>query len=189
MALQAVPLLFTPSLIVSMLAAEPRRMTDLEAYFSRSSALLLLAFAVLNLLLTGLLPVANSWDSITSSAGGGADSEGLSKNPYAFPTLVVTTTYHALTAFYIYMQIAHRGSFAFYAGLVFSTALFCMGMWVIVFGSEKGKISKRTGADKRTSGFPFENKESAREKKREEKEKEKEKSKRRSVPRTTSSRG
>jgi hypothetical protein len=26
-----------------------------------------------------------------------------------------------------------------------------------MFGSDKGRISRRTGADKRTSGFPFKN--------------------------------
>lgn len=167
----------TPKLIVSMLASEPRPMTDLEAYLSRSLALLLLAFAALSLLLTGAIPLSNSIsENITAT-----DSDGMSKDPYAYPTLVVTTIYHALTAFYLYTQIAYRGSFGFGAGLLASTVLFCMGMWVMLFGSEKGKISKKTGADKRTSNFPFQNTESAKEKKKE--------SKRKSVARTTSSRG
>lgn len=42
-----------------------------------------------------------------------------------------------------------------------------MGLWVLLFGSEKGRISKKTGADKRTSNFPFNNQESAKEKKKE----------------------
>lgn len=62
-----------------------------------------------------------------------------------------------------------------------------------MFGSEKGRVSKSTGADKRTGNFPFENKESAREKKREGKEKEREREgkegKRRSILRTSSTRG
>ncbi|KAK5120570.1 hypothetical protein LTR85_006226 [Meristemomyces frigidus] len=176
-AVQALPLLLTPKLIVSMLATDPRPMTDLEAYFSRSLALLLLAFAVTCLLLTGAIPLTNSIaDNVT-----GTDSDGTSKDPYAYPTLVVTTTYHALSAFYLYTQIAYRGSFGFGAGLLFSASLFCLGVWVTLFGSEKGKISKKTGADKRTSNFPFSNTESAKEKKKE--------SKRKSVARTTSSRG
>jgi len=36
-------------------------------------------------------------------------------------------------------------------------AFAAIGLWCILFGTEKGKISKRTGADKRTSGFPFKN--------------------------------
>lgn len=33
------------------------------------------------------------------------------------------------------------------------------GLWNVMFGSDKGHISKRSGADKRTSGFPFKNNE------------------------------
>ncbi|KAK4540545.1 hypothetical protein LTR36_009075 [Oleoguttula mirabilis] len=176
-ALQALPLLLTPKLIVSMLATDPRPMTDLEAYLSRALALLLLAFAATSLLLTGAIPLTNSIaENVT-----GTDSEGLSKDPYAYPTLVVTTAYHALSAFHLYTQIAYRGSFAFGAGLLCSASLFGLGLWVTLFGSDKGKISAKTGADKRTGNFPFANAESAREKKKE--------SKRKSVARTTSSRG
>lgn len=33
-----------------------------------------------------------------------------------------------------------------------------MGLWCLLFGgSNSGHISRRTGADKRTSGFPFAN--------------------------------
>lgn len=32
-----------------------------------------------------------------------------------------------------------------------------MGLWCLLFGDDKGHISKRTGADKRTSGWPFGN--------------------------------
>ena len=156
-----------------MLATDPRPMTDLEAYLSRALAFALIAFAVLSLLMTGAIPLTNGIaENVT-----GTDDEGLSKDPYAFPTLVVTTTYHALTAFYLYTQISYRWSFGFGSGLVFSTALFCLGVWVTMFGSEKGRISKTTGADKRTSNFPFTNKESAKEMKKERKEEEKEKKK------------
>lgn len=48
-----------------------------------------------------------------------------------------------------------------------------------MFGSGKARVSKSTGADKRTSGFPFSNSEGASGKKKE-KEKEKE-SKRKSL--------
>jgi hypothetical protein len=178
-----------------LLASEPRRITEVETYLSRSLALILLAFAALNLLLTGILPVTDSLEQATKES----DAEGLSKDPYALPTVVVSTIYHAASAFYAYTQITYRGmSFAFTAGLTLSAALFCVGMWVILFGSEKGRISKKTGADKRTGNYPFVNEESARqikkeakEKEREEKEKEKEKKngKRRSVQRTWLSRG
>lgn len=58
-------------------------------------------------------------------------------------------------------------SFAFTAGLVGNGALFCFGTWTLLFGADAGRVSKSTGADKRTSGFPFGNSEAAREKKRE----------------------
>jgi hypothetical protein len=173
-----------------MLASEPRRITDLETYLSRSQGLLLLSFSALSLLLTGVIPSTNSWDATSSS-----DNASLSANPYAFPTVVVTATYHALTAFYIYTQITSGFTFGFGAGLFVSATLFCVGVWVILFGSEKGRISKKTGADKRTGNWPFENKESAREIKKEAKredkearreEREKERSKRKSVARTSS---
>lgn len=152
-------------------------MTDLESYFARALALLLLAFAATCLLLTGVIPLTNSIAENVMDT----DSDGNSKDPYAYPTLVVTMAYHGISTFHLYTQIAYRGSFGFGAGLFFSAVLFGMGVWVTLFGSEKGRISKRTGADKRTGNFPFANAESAREKKRE--------SKRRSVARTGSSRG
>nr|POE50128.1 hypothetical protein CFP56_71591 [Quercus suber] len=175
LALQSLPLLFTPGLIVSLLASEPRRMTDLETYFSRSLGSAFLLIAALNLLLTGSIPLSSSAAAGVVNA---IDSNGLSKDPYAYPTLIVTTVYHALIAFYIYANLQWTApggwSFALGAGLVLSTLLFCMGMWTVMFGTEAGRVSKKTGADKRTSNFPFENKESAREIKKKDKESEKE---------------
>lgn len=64
-------------------------------------------------------------------------------------------------------------SFGFGSGLVLSGGLFCFGVFVCLFGDDKGRISKTTGADKRTSNFPFTNTESATAKKKEEKSKRK----------------
>lgn len=36
-----------------------------------------------------------------------------------------------------------------------------MALWIVLFGTGGGRISRKTGADKRTSNFPFGNKESA----------------------------
>jgi hypothetical protein len=59
-----------------------------------------------------------------------------------------------------------------------------------MFGSEKGRVSKSTGADKRTGNFPFTNAESSKEKRREKKERDssdkESKSSRRSMARTKS---
>ncbi|KAI7230003.1 hypothetical protein KC330_g7182 [Hortaea werneckii] len=171
--LQALPLLLTPKLIVSMLAKDARPITDLEAYLSRSLALGLLAFALLVILLTGAVPLTGGIEENVK----GTNGDGLSKDPYAYPTLLVTTGYHALTAFYLYTQVTGRWTFGLGAGLIFSSILFCFGVWVTIFGSEKGRISKTTGADKRTSNFPFGNTESAKSKKKESKDEKKDEAK------------
>ncbi|KAK5114941.1 hypothetical protein LTR62_002100 [Meristemomyces frigidus] len=203
--LQALPLLFTPSLIVSLLASGTRDVTDLETYLCRSSALTLLAFAVLTLLLTDSIPSANSWDTrptVTFAEGSksGSSDEKTSgkdrerdrdvaveaKSPYASATAITTTVYHALQSFYLYTQIATTRSnpraktFGFYAGLTLTTTLFCFGLWVVLFAGTKSHRSKRTGADKRTGNWPFGNKESAKEIKKAVKVGEKEKEKERS---------
>lgn len=44
----------------------------------------------------------------------------------------------------------------------FTTA--AAGLLLVMFGQGPGRISKRTGADKRTSGFPFKNREAEKKK-------------------------
>jgi len=44
-------------------------------------------------------------------------------------------------------------------GVVTHGFLVAVGVWVLLFGVSNGHISRKTGADKRTSGFPFKNKE------------------------------
>lgn len=39
-----------------------------------------------------------------------------------------------------------------------------IGGWVLMFGASDGRISRKTGADKRVSGFPFKNTEAAKRK-------------------------
>jgi hypothetical protein len=41
-----------------------------------------------------------------------------------------------------------------------------VALWCILFASSDGRISRKTGADKRTSGFPFKNKEAHSERKK-----------------------
>jgi len=172
----ALPLLLTPKLIISLLTStELHRTTDVELYLARSHALLLLAFAALNLLLSGVIPLSSAntvhFEGDTAPAAS-VSSTTKRRSIYAMPTAVVTTTYHAVTAFYTYTQLTSSGwSFAFGAGLIASASLFCFGMWILLFGSSPARLSKTTGADKRTAGFPFGNSESAREIKKEAKEK------------------
>ncbi|KAK4507175.1 hypothetical protein PRZ48_000909 [Zasmidium cellare] len=162
--LQSLPLLFTPRLITSLLTTTPtpQATTSLETYLCRTLALTLLTLAASNLILTGVLPSTKFLE----------DNGGEKKNPYATPTNVISTTYHFLTAFYLYTQTFTPSTgltFGFGAGMVISSGFFCVGIWVLLFGDEKSRISKSTGADKRTGNFPFENKESGREKKKERK--------------------
>lgn len=168
LALQSLPLLLTPRLLVGLLASEPRRTTDVEGYLARSCGLALLALSILLLLQTGVLPAASP-SSSPPAADADADGEqrGDGAAGLAYATVVVTTAYHACGAFHLYAQVAAGFTFGFGTGLLASTGLCGMGMWVILFGSDKGRISKRTGADKRTGNFPFTNAESARERKKE----------------------
>jgi hypothetical protein len=51
-------------------------------------------------------------------------------------------------------------------GFAGSAALAAFGTWCLLFGGEKARISRRTGADKRTSGWPFPNAEADKRKKK-----------------------
>jgi hypothetical protein len=90
-----------------------------------------------------------------------------STNELGKATATVAVAFQAITAFYLYTQLMGGWSFAFTAGLIGNGVLFCFGTWTLLFGGDVGRVSKTTGADKRTSGFLFPNSESAREKKRE----------------------
>lgn len=175
---QSLPLLLTPSLIISLLQIEgdPRRPTDVEKHLCRALGLILLCCAAVILPLTGVLPVGRIQPQNTES------DEPRESNPYASPTVLTTLVYHGASAFQLYAHLAGRRTwgFGFTVGLTVSAVMFCFGTWVAVFGGGEGRRSRRTGADKRMGNFPFVNVESAREKKREEK------GKRKSVARTKS---
>jgi hypothetical protein len=74
--------------------------------------------------------------------------------------------YHAANGFVCYARYVSTRKTSFVLAALFSAALGSMGLWCILFASSPGKISRKTGADKRTSGFPFGNKESASAKKK-----------------------
>lgn len=77
----------------------------------------------------------------------------------------MTTAYHAASAFYMYAMWTETGVSSFSFGVLGSTVLAAIGLWCILFASSDGRISRKTGADKRTSGWPFKNSESAKSKK------------------------
>ena len=49
------------------------------------------------------------------------------------------------------------GIFSFGLGTIGSGFFCTVALWCILFASSDGRISRKTGADKRTSGFPFKN--------------------------------
>lgn len=57
MVLEAIPLIFSPTVIITLLSPDVRESTALEEYLSRSLGITLIAFAILNLLLTGSVPL------------------------------------------------------------------------------------------------------------------------------------
>ena len=176
MVVQAVPLIVSPKFLVAMLSPEVKESTRrhwcsvwipsytdaaiqaLEEYFARALGMSLITISVLCILLTGSVP-------LTSSLSDGITSEDEDpKAAYAVPTLTVTTLYHTGCAFYCYTLWNRSGLTGFVLGVGGSALLATIGGWCILFASSDGKISKRTGADKRTSGFPFKNKEADRKK-------------------------
>jgi hypothetical protein len=87
------------------------------------------------------------------------------KAPYATPTLLVTSVFHAMSAFYTYTWFVSDGQMTFALAMVGNAVLAFAGLWCLLFAKDGGRISKRTGADKRVSGWPFENKEAEKRKK------------------------
>jgi hypothetical protein len=57
MVLESIPLIVSPTIILTLLSPEVRESTALEQYLSRSLGFTLIAFAILNLLLTGCVPL------------------------------------------------------------------------------------------------------------------------------------
>lgn len=80
--------------------------------------------------------------------------------PYANAVVLMSMFYHALTAFYAYIRFnSTNGQVGYLLGSLGSGALATFALWILLFADDKGHISRRTGADKRTSGWPFKNSE------------------------------
>jgi hypothetical protein len=106
-------------------------------------------------MLTGSIPL----NSTVSEPVTTEDSDP--KAPYAVPTLIVTSIFQGFSAFYAYTQYLSSGQAAFALGMVGYATVAAIGLWCVLFASSNGKISRKTGADKRTAGFPFTNAEAA----------------------------
>lgn len=153
LALQAAPLMTSPTMIVALLSPEVREATTLEVYFSRTLGFTLITLGLLTVLLTGSVPLSSR---LTEAGGTTTDPED-PKAPYAVPTLTITFIFHAIYAFYCYAMWTETGVSSFALGVIGSGGLFMVGGWCMLFAASDGRISRKTGADKRTSGFPFKN--------------------------------
>jgi glutathione S-transferase len=103
------------------------------------------------LFFTGSIPLSSSITEPVSME----DSDP--KAPYAVPIVRVTALFHTMSMIYCYIRYMGSGQVGFALGAAGYGGLAGMGLWCILFATSGGKISRRTGADKRTSGFPFKN--------------------------------
>jgi hypothetical protein len=140
----------------------------------------LLTLGVMIVLLTGSIPLTSSFSdgmspktqsrrlSANKNSASGAVTTDVEdpKAPYAVPVLTISFFYHCANAFICYARYTADGQIPFILGCLGSAVLASVGLWCILFASSNGRISRKTGADKRTSGFPFGNKESASAKKK-----------------------
>ncbi|KAI9882510.1 MAG: hypothetical protein M1823_005741 [Watsoniomyces obsoletus] len=156
--LQSLPLIASPTLIVTMLSPEVRTPSVLEEYFTRTLGITLITLGLLCVLLTGSVPLTSSFSETASIAASTDPADP--KAPYALPTLTITASYHTAIAFFCYARWSTIGSSAFAIATIGHACLAVIGLWVILFATSSGRISRKTGADKRMSGFPFGNTES-----------------------------
>ncbi|EAW10613.1 uncharacterized protein ACLA_050850 [Aspergillus clavatus NRRL 1] len=145
-----------PQMIARIMLEEARQPSQIEVYFARCLGFSLLTIAVLTVMLTGTIPLS----SAVSEAVTTEDSDP--KAPYAVPTLVVTSVFHAVSGFYAYTWYTTTDQVVFAAAMVGYFAVASIGLWCALFASSHGKISRKTGADKRTAGYPFHNREAQR---------------------------
>ena len=98
------------------------------------------------LFLSGLVPLGSSDTTLDERK----------PSPYADGMIKITMLYHAAAAFQSYTSYAVYKSASLGLSTFASCTLAAMGLWCIMFGGS-GHISRRTGRDKRTSGWPFQN--------------------------------
>ena len=103
------------------------------------------------LFFTGSIPLSSSITEPISME----DSDP--KAPYAVPIVRITTIFHSVSLIYCYVRYVSSGQAGFVLGTIGYGFMGAMGMWCVLFATSGGKISKTTGADKRTSSFPFKN--------------------------------
>jgi hypothetical protein len=72
--------------------------------------------------------------------------------------LLLATFYHGAISFYTYSRYItpKTSQFGYLLTSIVTGALAAFGLWAMMFGNGS-HISRRTGADKRTGGWPFKN--------------------------------
>ncbi|KAL2168293.1 hypothetical protein VTG60DRAFT_212 [Thermothelomyces hinnuleus] len=183
LAIQATPLIVWPSLISTLLQADGPAQgapygaanASLEQYFARSLGLAQLALGSLLLVLSGALPLDSPANRLfptplthTHTHTQKLAPDTSNPTPSASAAVLVTSLYHAAAAFYAYTRYhATRGQTAYLLGCLASSVLAAYGLWVLLFAGDRNRrVSRRTGADKSTSGWPFKNAEADKKKKR-----------------------
>lgn len=140
----------------------------MEQHLARSLGFSQLTIGVLLVVLTGSLPLTSLVESKSISSGRCAKRTPAYKyvtniapsgniTPFSNAAILVSTLYHGAYAFSTYVQYNSTGQMGYLVGAVGYSIFGSFGLWCLMFGGDKGHISKRTGADKRTSGFPFKN--------------------------------
>ena len=153
LSLQAMPLIIMPKFLVALLTTEVHRATDMEVYFGRSLGFSLVVLALIVLFFTGTIPLSSSIAEPVSL------EDNDPKAPYAVPIVRVLTLWQSVCLIYCYVWYTSstQGAGAYLIGALGYGILAAMGLWIVLFGTTAGRLSKRTGADKRTAGFPFKN--------------------------------
>ncbi|CAD0047291.1 unnamed protein product [Aureobasidium pullulans] len=170
LALEAAPLLLSPSMAAWMASSEPKTVSAFETLVARELGFALLLCSFLALLFSGELH--RLWDDAENVPGASATAVSplyatithhavqlliLTCAPDSSATTIATLLYHLSTGILMYISSTNAQlSGILVAGALAHMMLGVAGLLVLVFAND-GKISKRTGADKRTSGFMFKN--------------------------------
>ncbi|EXJ68235.1 uncharacterized protein A1O5_08850 [Cladophialophora psammophila CBS 110553] len=149
--MQAILLILMPKLAIMMLANDGHQTSEVEVYLGRSLGFALVLIAVITMFFTGTIPLSSSISEPVSL------EDNDPKAPYARPILQVTTFFHSLSTVYCYTRYVNYGQTAYMLGALGYGMMASVGLWSVMFGGTEARRSKRTGADKRTWGFPFQN--------------------------------
>ncbi|EGZ77435.1 hypothetical protein NEUTE2DRAFT_146965 [Neurospora tetrasperma FGSC 2509] len=153
LSLQAVPLIIWPTFISSMLtengghAHAPAVVNVVEIYFARYLGFSQLAIGLLIVTLSGALPLTTNVTSPNDP-----------NSPYANAVVFISMLYHTIGAAYGYSRYTSSGGHVGYLlGFTGSAIMSAYALWLFMFAGEQAKVNATTGADKRTSNFPFKN--------------------------------